>query len=458
MPLHTPTLLVAFALVLVLASVASVSVGLKQQSRRGARWWVAANAVFAAALTLQAGTDATSIGAPIAAVLALQWPIVMLGGVRRFYSRGGTRISEWWDQIVLVVAMLVTVGAWVEPIELATYAQVHAMASLFLTLYVAAAVARLEDFATSSTLRTLRLGMVAAAIVQLAWLAAVLASRPGRRVTLTVAAPGDPTGLRSALEALAPAFDLNPLIAVADAALGAMLSTAAVALLMTQLSLVMNHERRIAHLLASQRKLRHLVDVDTLTRLPNRRHFHELAERAVEAARDAATLIIFDVDRMQRVNELLGHPTGDEALRQIGTALRETLRRRDVAGRLGGDEFAVVLPRTRLADSTIVVSRIISRLDDRQVAPRITRVTLNVGSVQMVPNETIGEALRRAEAALIAKRDEARRSETMPVQREAEPRAEEDAEEETEEDPAMPTPSALMSLIPVGDVRIKPAR
>ena len=153
---------------------------------------------------------------------------------------------------------------------------------------------------------------------------------------------------------------------------------------MTQLSLVMNHERRIAHLLASQRKLRHLVDVDTLTRLPNRRHFHELAERAVEAARDAATLIVFDVDRMQRVNELLGHPTGDEALRQIGTALRETLRRRDVAGRLGGDDFAVVLPRTRLADSAIVVSRIISRLDDRQVAPRITRVSLNVGSVQMI--------------------------------------------------------------------------
>ena len=64
------------------------------------------------------------------------------------------------------------------------------MASLFLTLYVAAAVARLEDFATSSTLRALRLGLVAAAIVQLAWLAVVLAylgphdrdrrRRPGR--------------------------------------------------------------------------------------------------------------------------------------------------------------------------------------------------------------------------------------------------------------------------------------
>jgi diguanylate cyclase (GGDEF)-like protein len=352
----------------------------------------------------------------------LQWPIVMLGGVRRFYSRGGTRISEWADRSVLVVAALLTVGAWFEPTELASYAQVHAMASLFLTLYVAAAVARLEDFATSSTLRTLRLGLVAAAIVQLAWLAVVLAY-------------------------------LSPLIAVADAALGALLSTAVIALLMTQLSLVMNHERRIAHLLASQRKLRHLVDVDTLTRLPNRRHFHELAERAVEAARDAATMIVFDVDRMSRVNELLGHTNGDEALRQIGTVLRETLRRRDVAGRLGGDEFAVVLPRTRLADSAIVVSRIISRLDDRQVAPRITRVVLNVGSVQMVPNETISEALRRAETALIAKRDETRRGET-PAKQAA---ADDDADDGVGED-ITPTPSALMSLIPVGEAILRPAR
>jgi len=427
MLLHTPTLLVAFALILVLASAASVSVGLKQQSRRGARWWVVANAIFAAALTLHAGTESTAIGAPIAAVLALQWPILTLGGIRRFYSRGGTRVSEWSDRIALLVAVLATVGTWIEPNEIASYAQIQAMASLFLTLYVASAVARLEDFATSSTLRALRLGLVAAAIVQLAWLAVVLAH-------------------------------LSPLVAIADAALGALLSTAVIALLMTQLSLVMNNERRIAHLLASQRKLRHLVDVDTLTRLPNRRHFHELAERAVEAARDAATLIVFDVDRMQRVNELLGHPTGDEALRQIGTALRETLRRRDVAGRLGGDDFAVVLPRTRLADSTIVVSRIISRLDDRQVAPRITRVVLNVGSVQMVPNETISEALRRAETVLIAKRDEGRRGETMPMPREGgEAHAESEGESEGGEDLA-PTPSALMSLIPVGQAILRPGR
>src|SRR5947209_4212703 len=102
MPLHMPTLLVAFAVILVIASLASVSVGLRQQARRGARWWVAANALFAGALALHASTDPTSMGAPIAVLLALQWPIVMLGGIRRFYSRGGTRISEWSDRIALL--------------------------------------------------------------------------------------------------------------------------------------------------------------------------------------------------------------------------------------------------------------------------------------------------------------------------------------------------------------------
>ena len=262
--------------------------------------------------------------------------------------------------------------------------------------------------------------MVVAAVVQLAWLAAMLAY-------------------------------LSPLIAVADAALGALLATAVMALLMTQLSLVMNHERRIAHLLASQRKLRHLVDVDTLTRLPNRRHFHELAERAVEAARDAATLIVFDVDRMQRVNELLGHPTGDEALRQIGTALRETLRRRDVAGRLGGDDFAVVLPRTRLADSAIVVSRIIARLDDRQVAPRITRVMpqrrLGADGRRTKPSAKRCAAPRRSWSPSATKRAAAtpcrcRAKQPGPSLQQRRGRS------------VAPTPSALMSLIPVGEVSV----
>jgi diguanylate cyclase (GGDEF)-like protein len=109
---------------------------------------------------------------------------------------------------------------------------------------------------------------------------------------------------------------------------------------------------------------------------------------------------MFDIENLKRINDLLGNATGDEALRQVGLALRETLRSRDVAGRLGGDEFAALLPDTTVQDAVRVADRIIHRLDDRQVAPRTARLTLNVGAVQMRMGDTIVEGLRRADIAL----------------------------------------------------------
>lgn len=380
MVLHGSTLFVASACALLLASGAAASTSQANSARRGVGWWTTANGLLVAALALQATGERHDWTAPLANVLVLQWPIVTLAGMRRFYSRGASLVPAWADGAVLVVAALASVGTWLAPFELATPEQVFAVAMLVVTVYAVAAVARLEDFATTSTLKRLLAGLAVSALVQAGWLAAALSAYP-----------------------------VGIAVAGADVALAATLATAAIALLASQLALAMNHERQIAHLRASQRKLRHLVDVDALTKLPNRRHFHELAERAIKVAPDAATVLVMDVDQLKRVNELLGHANGDEALRQIGTALRETLRRRDVAGRLGGDEFGVVLPRTRAADAANVVSRINARLDDRQVAPRIARVVLNVGITQMLAGETLADALRRAEIALTASRDEARR-------------------------------------------------
>ncbi len=378
MVLHPSTLFVVSACALLLASGASASVGLGQSARRGAVWWVAANGLLVASLALRSFGHRHDWTAPLADVLVLQWPIALLAGVRRFCSRGASPVPAWADGAVLAVGTLASVGTWLAPFGLASAEQVFAVAMLVVTVYAVVAVARLEDFATTSSLKRLLVGLAVSAGVQAAWLTVAFSSYP-------VA------------------------VAAADVGLVASLATAALALLASQLALAMSHERQIAHLRASQRKLRHLVDVDALTRLPNRRHFHELAERAIKVAPETATVLVMDVDQLRKVNELLGHANGDEALRQIGTALRETLRRRDVAGRLGGDEFGVVLPRTRAADAANVVARINARLDDRQVAPRIARVALNVGTTQMAVGETLADALRRAEIALTLARDESRR-------------------------------------------------
>ncbi|MEO8082172.1 MAG: GGDEF domain-containing protein [Caldimonas sp.] len=413
---HLPTLLFALAGVLFIASAAATSLSFRQRSRRGASWWLAANGMLVAAIVVEGLVDSFSTAVPLAALLAVQWPVMTLAGLRHFFARGGSAVPPWADWAALTLAAVAIIGTWVAPLDLATPEQVLALATLALTVYAAVAIHRLDDVTSTVALKTLVAALATSAVAQAAWLAAALG------------------GLAE--------------VEAAHVALGALGATTALALLMTQLALVMHHERNVAHLRASHRKLRHLVDVDPLTRLPNRRHFHELAERAIKPAPTAATVLVFDVERLAHINEVLGHATGDEALRQIGNVLRETLRRRDVAGRLGGDEFAVVLPRTRREDAAAAIDRINARLDDRQVAPRIARIRLQVGSAQVQEGEGIADALRRAELALAASRREPPVSEgerTQPLPRPA---------------PAVRTPEpepariSAFGDIPVGEVTL----
>jgi len=202
-------------------------------------------------------------------------------------------------------------------------------------------------------------------------------------------------GLAHALSDAMPAVGRDELIVASGQAI------VLAALVMVYLAMLLTHERTEANLRAAQHKLRFLADMDALTEVPNRRHFHELATSALACNTGAgATVMMFDIDHFKQVNDLLGHATGDDALRQVAQCIRESLRAQDVAGRMGGDEFAVLLPQTDVDDAMAVAERIASRLDDRQVAPRVARISLSFGVVQMRSNENVVDALRRADHAL----------------------------------------------------------
>ncbi|MGH8507600.1 MAG: sensor domain-containing phosphodiesterase [Gammaproteobacteria bacterium] len=108
-------------------------------------------------------------------------------------------------------------------------------------------------------------------------------------------------------------------------------------------------ERKRAEEEARSRELQihHLAYHDALTGLPNRvLLLDRLGQALAQAERDGVQIAVLyiDLDRFKTINDTLGHPAGDELLRQVASRLRTVLREGDTVARLGGDEFVILLP------------------------------------------------------------------------------------------------------------------
>jgi len=93
------------------------------------------------------------------------------------------------------------------------------------------------------------------------------------------------------------------------------------------------------------RYLEQLATTDDLTGLKNRRYLWEFARQILDRARRTSgrvTLLVFDIDNFKHYNDVYGHLTGDEILRQVAVLMRRCCRPHDVVGRIGGDEFATI--------------------------------------------------------------------------------------------------------------------
>ncbi|HXY99563.1 MAG TPA: GGDEF domain-containing protein [Stellaceae bacterium] len=113
-------------------------------------------------------------------------------------------------------------------------------------------------------------------------------------------------------------------------------------------------ERRIIDLEQRLVYLESLSVTDELTTVLNRRGFLLELTRAIAAAARGGpqgVLIVCDLDGFKAVNDLYGHRTGNDVLRQVAAGLRRRVRKNDVVGRLGGDEFALLLIGASLANA-----------------------------------------------------------------------------------------------------------
>lgn len=138
---------------------------------------------------------------------------------------------------------------------------------------------------------------------------------------------------------------------------------------------------------------------DALTGLPNRRLFLQDAARLGREGH----LLLLDIDHFKRVNDQLGHETGDLVLREVATALRLAIRPDDRVYRIGGEEFAVLLTGCSTAQATVVAERIRERVrfDVTFNVPELpAALTVSGGLVDLGSAKDLQEAKRVADARL----------------------------------------------------------
>ncbi|MBL8413214.1 MAG: diguanylate cyclase [Propionivibrio sp.] len=94
-------------------------------------------------------------------------------------------------------------------------------------------------------------------------------------------------------------------------------------------------------------RIKRMAHYDHLTRLPNRRLFHDRIQVAIAQARRENTrlaLMMIDLDDFKPINDSFGHAVGDLLLKAVAKSMLGCLRESDTLARLGGDEFVVLLP------------------------------------------------------------------------------------------------------------------
>jgi diguanylate cyclase (GGDEF)-like protein len=119
---------------------------------------------------------------------------------------------------------------------------------------------------------------------------------------------------------------------------------------------VIAEKQRIAE--EAQRAAMAIALTDDLTKLPNRRCFQSLLADRIRGATETGAsfaLGLIDLDGFKPINDVHGHPAGDQILRQVAVRLAKAMDGRGSAARIGGDEFAVLCNGIGASDEAIAL-------------------------------------------------------------------------------------------------------
>ena len=170
----------------------------------------------------------------------------------------------------------------------------------------------------------------------------------------------------------------------------------------------------ITQIRQQEQEIAHLAYYDPLTGLPNRFRSLEQLDKQIRTAGHSGeqlAVMVLDLDHFKKVNDSLGHDTGDRLLQALVLRLQKTLQPQQMLGRLGGDEFIILqrqLPETEtlsaLIESTLSPFNQAFSIENREMM-----LPASVG-VAIYPDDgvTASELLRNADSAMFHAKDSGR--------------------------------------------------
>ncbi|HEX3102323.1 MAG TPA: bifunctional diguanylate cyclase/phosphodiesterase, partial [Pyrinomonadaceae bacterium] len=157
----------------------------------------------------------------------------------------------------------------------------------------------------------------------------------------------------------------------------------------------------------SEKDLQHAALYDSLTDLPNRKHFGDLLRVLIEKYKDdpSATfhVLFLDIRKFKNINDSLGHTLGDKVLMVAAKRFVRMLNANDMVARIGGDEFAVILKNLKTTGKAQKVARRIYDTIAQPFSLSSNRISISV-NIGIAPCDTEyntpEEVLRDADIAM----------------------------------------------------------
>lgn len=149
-----------------------------------------------------------------------------------------------------------------------------------------------------------------------------------------------------------------------------------------------------------QKELIKISNMDSLSKLSNRRFFDEAKEHYDEVG---TGVLFIDIDNFKQYNDFYGHLKGDDCIRKVASTINENVRINDLCARYGGEEFVILMKNTTPETVKVIGQRIIEQVRSLAIPHEATpfaNVTVSIGWSFLNSGEELQSCIKTADEAL----------------------------------------------------------